>query len=129
MSKVVVTSIVSVDGYTEGPGGNVMVMPMDHAFDEYNAERMRTAGSLLFGATTYRGMVGFWPSAAREPRADPGQHRDRPAVRRRHPDHRGLGHPHRGRDRARGATRRRSSAAPMHTRRSPGSASRTAATR
>ena len=62
MSKVIVTSIVSVDGYTEGPEGNVMVMPMDHAFDEYNAERMRAAGSILFGGTTYRGMVGFWPT-------------------------------------------------------------------
>jgi hypothetical protein len=26
MSKVVVSSIISVDGYTEGPGGNVMAM-------------------------------------------------------------------------------------------------------
>lgn len=72
MSKVVVTNIVSVDGYTEGPEGNVMVMPMDHAFDEYNAERMRTAGSLLFGGTTYRGMVGFWPSALENPELTPG---------------------------------------------------------
>ena len=62
MSKVVVTNIISVDGYTEGPEGNVMVMPMDHAFDDYNAERMRSAGSILFGGTTYRGMVGFWPT-------------------------------------------------------------------
>jgi hypothetical protein len=62
MSKIVVASIVSVDGYTEGPGGNVMAMPMDHAFDEHNAERMRAAGSLLLGGTTYRGFVGFWPS-------------------------------------------------------------------
>jgi dihydrofolate reductase len=72
MSKVIVTSIVSVDGYTEGPEGNVMVMPMDHAFDEYNAERMRAAGSLLLGGTTYRGFVGFWPSALENPELTPG---------------------------------------------------------
>jgi dihydrofolate reductase len=72
MSKVVVTSIVSVDGYTEGPHGDVMAMPMDHAFDEYNAERMRSAGSLLFGGTTYRGFVGFWPTALENPELTPG---------------------------------------------------------
>jgi len=72
MSKVIVTSIVSVDGYTEGPGGNVMAMPMDHAFDEHNAERMQAAGSLLLGGTTYRGFVGFWPSMLDNPEATPG---------------------------------------------------------
>jgi len=72
MSKVVVSSIVSVDGYTEGPGGNVMVMPMDHAFDEHNAERMRAAGSILFGASTYRGMAGFWPTVVGSPELTPG---------------------------------------------------------
>jgi dihydrofolate reductase len=72
MSKVVVSSIVSLDGYTEGPGGNVMAMPMDHAFDEHNAERMRAAGSILFGATTYRGMAGFWPTVVGNPELTPG---------------------------------------------------------
>jgi dihydrofolate reductase len=72
MSKVIVTSIVSVDGYTEGPGGNVMAMPMDHAFDEHNAERMQAAGSLLLGGTTYRGFVSFWPGMVDNPDVTPG---------------------------------------------------------
>ncbi len=61
MSKIVVVNMLSLDGYTEGPGGDVMAMPMDLAFDSHNAERLRAADSILFGATTYRGMVGFWP--------------------------------------------------------------------
>jgi dihydrofolate reductase len=72
MSKIVVSSIISVDGYTEGAGGDVMAMPMDHAFDEHNAERMRAAGRILFGATTYRGMVGFWPTVLGSPELTPG---------------------------------------------------------
>jgi dihydrofolate reductase len=72
MSKIVVATIISVDGYTEGPGGNVMAMPMDHAFDEHNAERMRAAGRILFGATTYRGMSGFWPTVVGSPELTPG---------------------------------------------------------
>lgn len=61
MSKVVISSIISVDGYTEGPGGDVMAMPMDHAFTGHNVELMRDADSLLVGGTTFRGFVDFWP--------------------------------------------------------------------
>jgi dihydrofolate reductase len=63
MRKVVVTTIVSLDGYAAGPGGDVMALPMDHAFDEHNAERIRLADTLLLGATTYRGFLSFWPDA------------------------------------------------------------------
>ena len=45
----------------------MMAMPMDHAFDETNAERMRAAGTILLGATTYRGFLGFWPDALAMP--------------------------------------------------------------
>ena len=36
MRKLIVTNIVSIDGYYEGPGGNVMAMNMDDAFNAYN---------------------------------------------------------------------------------------------
>jgi dihydrofolate reductase len=67
MRKVVVTNIVSLDGYAAGPGGDVMALPMDHAFDEHNAERLRSADTLLYGATTYRGFLSFWPQALEQP--------------------------------------------------------------
>jgi dihydrofolate reductase len=67
MRKVIVTNIVSLDGFIAGPGGDVMAMPMDHAFDESNVEHMRAADTILLGATTYRGFVGFWPNALEMP--------------------------------------------------------------
>ena len=67
MRKLIVTSIMSLDGYCEGPGGNLMVLPMDEAFDGYNVERLRAAGTLLLGRTTYEGFRGFWPSVADDP--------------------------------------------------------------
>jgi dihydrofolate reductase len=67
MRNLVVSNIVSLDGYVAGPGADVMAMPMDHAFDEANAERMRAAGTVLLGATTYRGFVSFWPHALAMP--------------------------------------------------------------
>jgi dihydrofolate reductase len=66
MRKVIVSNIVSLDGYHEGPEG-VMQLPMDAAFDAYNLERLEAADTLLLGATTFRGFQGFWPSVADDP--------------------------------------------------------------
>jgi hypothetical protein len=45
----------ALDGYYEGPGRNVMVLNMDEAFDTYNLERIRTAGTVLLGQTSFEG--------------------------------------------------------------------------
>lgn len=71
MGKIIVSTMVSIDGYTEGAGGDVSQMPMDLAFAEHNADRVRSAGRLLFGATTYRGMVQYWPNQLDNPGAIP----------------------------------------------------------
>jgi dihydrofolate reductase len=69
MRKLIVTNIMSLDGYYTGPEGNIMVMPMDGRFDEYNAERAATADILLLGRTSYQGFSNFWPSVAEDPSA------------------------------------------------------------
>ena len=43
MRKLIVCNIVSLDGFYSGPGGNVMAMPFDDGFSDYNAERLRAA--------------------------------------------------------------------------------------
>ena len=62
MAKVIVSNLMSVDGYAAGPGGDVMVLPFDDSFSVHNLELMQAAGSLLYGATTYAGMRDYWPS-------------------------------------------------------------------
>jgi dihydrofolate reductase len=69
MRKLIVTNIVSLDGYYEGPDGNVMVLPMDQSFDAYNAERLRAADTLLLRRNTYEGFKSFWPGMADAPDA------------------------------------------------------------
>ena len=59
MRKLIVSNIMSLDGYYTGPDNNVMVLPMDQAFDAYNAERLRAADTLLLGRTTYDGFKGL----------------------------------------------------------------------
>ena len=67
MRNLIVTNIVSLDGYYEGPGGNVMALPMDGSFDAYNVERLRAADTLLLGRNSYDGFRGFWPGMADSP--------------------------------------------------------------
>ena len=66
MRKLIVTNIVSLDGYYEGPGANVMALPMDQSFDDNNAERLRAADTLLLGRTSYEGFRSYWPKVAED---------------------------------------------------------------
>jgi dihydrofolate reductase len=80
MRKLIVSNAMSLDGYYEGPGKNVMALfdyrwdyPEDESFDAYNAERLRAADTLLLGRVSYEGFKGFWPPVADDPNATPIQ--------------------------------------------------------
>jgi dihydrofolate reductase len=68
---LVVHNLVSLDGFSAGPGGDVLALPLDAAFDEACAERLRAAGTLLVGRTSYLGFKSFWPPVADDPDARP----------------------------------------------------------
>ena len=67
MRTVVVSNIVSLDGFYEGPGGDVMALNMDAAFDAYNLERIRAAGTVLLGRGSFEGFSSYWPKVAAAP--------------------------------------------------------------
>ena len=67
MRKLVVTILISLDGYVAGPGGDFMAMPLDESFSAYNLQRLRTADTLLLGRTTFLGFRSYWPSIADDP--------------------------------------------------------------
>ncbi len=67
MGTLIVSNIVSLDGFVAAADGNSTALPMDDAFDAYNAERLRSAGTLLVGANSYRGFAQFWPQVLRDP--------------------------------------------------------------
>ena len=71
MRKLIVCNITSLDGYYEGPGKDVMALPFDEAFDEYNVERLRAADTLLLGRTTFEGLKSYWPPIADDATARP----------------------------------------------------------
>ena len=68
MRKLVVTILISLDGYVAGPGGDIMAMPLDESFSAYNLERLRTADTLLLGRTTFLGFRSYWPAVADDPK-------------------------------------------------------------
>ncbi|KAB2348282.1 dihydrofolate reductase family protein [Actinomadura rudentiformis] len=64
MRKLIVCNLISLDGCYTGPGDDVMAMPFDHGFDDYNAERLRAADTMLLGRTTFEGFRDYWPPVA-----------------------------------------------------------------
>ncbi len=80
MPKLIVSNLTSLDGYASGPGGDVMALPFDATFSDYNLELMQAADTLVSGATTYRGFVSYWPPIA----DDPAQPEVERAISRRH---------------------------------------------
>ena len=81
MRKLIICNMMTLDGYYEGPGKNVMDLfeyrweayPADESFDAYNAERLQAAGTLLLGRTSYEGFKGYWPPVADDPNGTPIQ--------------------------------------------------------
>lgn len=71
MRKLIVTNIISVDGFYSGPNDDVMAMPFDTTFSDYNAKRLRAADTLLLGRRSFQGFKDYWPSIADNPDAPP----------------------------------------------------------
>ena len=71
MRKLIVCNIISVDGFYSGPNDDVMAMPFDVTFSDYNAERLRAADTLLLGRRSFEGFRSYWPSVADDVDAPP----------------------------------------------------------
>jgi hypothetical protein len=71
MGKLIVSNLVSLDGYCAGPGGDLGALPMDAAFNAYNAERLRSADTLPLGRTTFSMFSAYWPTVAEDAGASP----------------------------------------------------------
>ncbi len=70
MRKVIVSNLASLDGFFEGPNKELDWHVVDGEFHEYAREMLRHAGTLLFGAATYKIMVAYWPTAPPDEIAD-----------------------------------------------------------
>jgi dihydrofolate reductase len=63
MRKIIVSNMVSLDGFFEGPNHELDWHVVDEEFFAYAAEMLNSADTILFGRTTYHLMANYWPSA------------------------------------------------------------------
>ncbi len=78
MRKLIVSNLLSLDGYYEGKDGDLGSLfeyfhedyANDENFDYYNTERMRSADTLLFsGRKSYLGNMEYWTSVPGDPKS------------------------------------------------------------
>jgi len=68
--KLIVSNVMSLDGFFEGPNKKFDWFVPDEEFLDYAKDLLRTVDTILFGRTTYEHMAGYWPSAPRDEIAD-----------------------------------------------------------
>jgi dihydrofolate reductase len=62
MRKLIFQMMVSLDGFYEGPGGDISWHKVDGAFNDYSIELLNNLDILLFGRITYELMAAYWPT-------------------------------------------------------------------
>lgn len=70
MRKIIFFNLISLDGYFEGPNGNIDWHNVDEEFNQFAEEHTAEFGALLFGRVTYELMASYWPTDAAK-RDDP----------------------------------------------------------
>jgi hypothetical protein len=64
MPKLVVSVLISLDGYYEGPGKKLAPMPFEDAFNTHNLELLQRAGTLVYGSTWFGDNWATWSAVA-----------------------------------------------------------------
>jgi len=62
MRKVIVFNMVTLDGFFEGPNGDIDWHNVDGEFNDYSINQLDSADGLIFGRVTYQLMVTYWPT-------------------------------------------------------------------
>jgi dihydrofolate reductase len=71
MRPVVMMMSVSLDGFMEGPGGDLSWHRVDAELHQHFNELLRDAGAFLDGRRTWDLMASYWPTADQQPDSPP----------------------------------------------------------
>jgi len=63
MRKIIVSNVVTLDGYFEGPDKEIDWFMVSEGFFAYARKVLENADTLLYGRITYELMLAFWPNA------------------------------------------------------------------
>ena len=67
MRKVILSNLVTLDGFFAGPNGELDWHIVDEEFNQYANDLLSKVDALLFGRVTYQLMADYWPAAATNP--------------------------------------------------------------
>lgn len=70
MRRVIVSCMMSLDGFFEGPNRELDWHVVDEELLAYAAGMLGSVDTILFGRTTYEHMAAYWPTAPSGPIAD-----------------------------------------------------------
>ncbi|HEX9739173.1 MAG TPA: dihydrofolate reductase family protein, partial [Ignavibacteriaceae bacterium] len=65
MRKIIVSNLVSLDGFISGPNGEIdwFISIADKEFEEYSVTQINSIDTMLFGRITYQLMESYWSVA------------------------------------------------------------------
>jgi len=63
MRKVIVSNLVTLDGFFEGRKGELDWFVVEEEFFDYVKEMFKTVDTILYGRKTYKLMEEYWPAA------------------------------------------------------------------
>jgi dihydrofolate reductase len=67
MRKIIISEMVSLDGFFAGPSGEFDWPLADQEFEEFALEQLNEMDAIFFGRVTYDFMAAYWPSVATSP--------------------------------------------------------------
>ncbi len=67
MRKLVLSMVVSVDGFINGPGGEFIGPDWSADLDRWTDDMVARFDTLVYGRTSWEKMAEFWPPAGRNP--------------------------------------------------------------
>lgn len=64
MRKVIFFMLTTLDGFYEGPNGEIDWHSVDEEFNQFAIDQLNSVDVLLFGRVTYALMASYWPTPA-----------------------------------------------------------------
>jgi dihydrofolate reductase len=64
MRRILVSNMVTADGFFAGPNGEIDWHNVDDEFNEFAIEQLESVDALIFGRVTYELMASYWPTSA-----------------------------------------------------------------
>ncbi len=62
MRKIIVSNVITLDGYFEGPNREIDWFVTDNEFFNYAVDLLHAVDTILYGRITYEQMASFWPT-------------------------------------------------------------------